>query len=133
MNNLGERPEEVRAVLAAVDPRFVKLQLDTAHYQQGGGDPVAAVKEYKDRLLFLHIKDLQAQTPVPGATGEQAQQVSVRRAGTRESESERCLRRARCRSAFKGWAVVELDRVPDDARTPKESAIICKKYVESLG
>jgi len=23
--------------------------------------------------------------------------------------------------------------VPDDARTPKESAIICKKYVESLG
>jgi inosose dehydratase len=31
---------------------------------------------------------------------------------------------------FRGWAIVELDAVPDKARTPKESAIINKKYVE---
>ena len=34
---------------------------------------------------------------------------------------------------FSGWVVVELDRVPDDARTPKESAEISKKYLEGLG
>jgi inosose dehydratase len=32
--------------------------------------------------------------------------------------------------AFSGWAVVELDRVPDKSRTPKESAIISKNYLE---
>jgi inosose dehydratase len=32
--------------------------------------------------------------------------------------------------SFRGWAVVELDAVPDNARTPKESAIICKRYLE---
>jgi inosose dehydratase len=31
---------------------------------------------------------------------------------------------------FHGWAVVELDAVPDNARTPRESAIISKKYLE---
>jgi inosose dehydratase len=31
---------------------------------------------------------------------------------------------------FRGWAIVELDSVPDKARTPKESAIISKKYIE---
>ena len=49
----------------AADPRYVKLELDIAHYQQGGGDPIAAIRRYHDRLLFLHIKDVQS--PVPGA------------------------------------------------------------------
>jgi inosose dehydratase len=31
---------------------------------------------------------------------------------------------------FRGWGIVELDAVPDKSRTPKESAIINKKYVE---
>jgi inosose dehydratase len=31
---------------------------------------------------------------------------------------------------FTGWIVVELDRVPDQNRTPKESAEINRRYVE---
>jgi inosose dehydratase len=31
---------------------------------------------------------------------------------------------------FHGWAIVELDRVPDKTRTPKESAVISKDYLE---
>jgi inosose dehydratase len=34
---------------------------------------------------------------------------------------------------FRGWAVVELDAVPDKVRTPKESALINRKYLESIG
>jgi inosose dehydratase len=34
---------------------------------------------------------------------------------------------------FRGWAVVELDRVPDDVRTPKASAVIAKEYLQKLG
>jgi inosose dehydratase len=34
---------------------------------------------------------------------------------------------------FRGWAVVELDAVPDKARTPKESALINRKYLEDCG
>ncbi len=39
MGSLGEGPEEIDRILAAADPRFVRLQLDVAHYLQGGGDP----------------------------------------------------------------------------------------------
>jgi inosose dehydratase len=132
MNNLGERPEEVRAVMDAVDPRFVKLELDIAHYQQGGGDPVKAVTEYKDRLLFLHIKDVEPQTPAAGATGDQARNYRFVELG-RGKVNLKGVFDALGKIGFKGWAVIELDRVPDDARTPKEAALICKKYVESLG
>ncbi len=31
---------------------------------------------------------------------------------------------------FRGWAVIELDSVPDKARTPRECAEISKKYLE---
>ena len=130
MNNLGERPEEVRAVLAAADPKFLKLELDTAHYQMGGGDPVAAVKEYRDRLLFLHIKDLE--TPIPGATGDLSRSYRFVELG-RGKVNLKGVFDALNAAGFKGWAVVELDRVPDKARTPKESAVVSKHYLEKLG
>lgn len=130
MNNLGERPEEVRAVLDAADPRYVKLELDTAHYQQGGGDPAAAIREYRDRLLFLHIKDLES--PVPGATGDLSRSYRFVELG-RGRVNLKAVFAALEEVSFRGWAVVELDRVPDDARTPKESAEICRQYIEGLG
>ncbi|HKT24850.1 MAG TPA: sugar phosphate isomerase/epimerase, partial [Terriglobales bacterium] len=57
MGSLGQSPEEMDRVMDASDPRYVKLELDIAHCVQGGGDPVKAIQKYKDRLLFVHIKD----------------------------------------------------------------------------
>jgi inosose dehydratase len=58
MNTLSEHPGNLDIVLEAADPRYVKLELDTAHSVAGGGDPAATVLKYRDRLLFLHLKDL---------------------------------------------------------------------------
>ena len=132
MNSIGERPEEVKWVLEATDPKYARLELDIAHYQQGGGDPVKAIHEYKDRHLFLHIKDVEPQQPVPGATGEQAQNYRFVELGRGKVDLPGVFK-ALADIRFSGWVVVELDRVPDDARTPKESAEICKKYLEGLG
>jgi inosose dehydratase len=130
MNAIGERPHEVRAVMDAADPKFVKLELDTAHYQMGGGDPVRAVKDYADRMLFLHIKDLE--TPVPGATGDLSRSYRFVELGRGKVDLKGVFA-ALSAISFRGWAIVELDRVPDDARTPKESAMISRRYLESLG
>jgi inosose dehydratase len=127
MNNLGERPDEVKWILEAADPRYVKLQLDTAHYQQGGGDPVKAVREYRDRLIFLHIKDLES--PVPGGTGHQSQSYRFVELGRGKVDLPGVFAALRD-VGFQGWAVVELDRVPDPSRTPKEAGAISKKYIE---
>jgi inosose dehydratase len=130
MNAIGERPDEVKWILDAADPRFVKLELDIAHYQMGGGDPVKAIHQYKDRLLFLHIKDLE--TPIPGATGDLSRSYRFVELG-RGKVNVKGVLKALEDVKFEGWAVVELDRVPDNARTPRESAQICKSYLETVG
>jgi inosose dehydratase len=130
MNNLGERPDEVRWILDAADPKIVRLQLDTAHYLQGGGDPARAIREYRDRLIFLHIKDVES--PVPGATGDLSRSYRFVELGRGKVDLKDVFA-ALDEIAFEGWAIVELDSVPDKARTPKDANAISKKYLEGLG
>jgi inosose dehydratase len=130
MNGIGERPDEVKWVLDASNPKYVKLLLDVAHSQMGGGDPVKAIHEYKDRLLFLHIKDLE--TPVPRATGDLSRSYRFVELGRGKVDLKGVFT-ALDDVKFKGWAVVELDRVPDERSTPKEAARQCRTYLETLG
>ncbi len=125
MGSLGERPEELEQILSAADARYAKLELDIAHYFQGGGDPVKAVEKYGDRLLFLHIKDVERLSGAPGAK-DSYRFVELGRGLVDIPAVLEALRKVN----FRGWAIVELDSVPDKARTPKESAIISKKYLE---
>lgn len=127
MGSLGEAPDDVDRIMEATDPRYVKFELDIAHYQQGGGDPARAIRKYRDRLLFLHIKDVES--PVPGATGDKSHSYRFVELGRGKVDLPGVFAALK-EIKFRGWAVVELDAVPDNARTPKESAVICKKYLE---
>jgi inosose dehydratase len=127
MNSIGERPHEIDAVMDAVDSRHAKLLFDTAHYQQGGGDPVAGIKKYADRIAVLHIKDLES--PTPGATGDPSSSYRFVELGRGKVDLKGVFDALK-RVGFKGWAIVELDRVPDPSRTPKESAIIAREYLQ---
>ncbi len=66
MNSIGEKPQELDAVLETVDPKAVGILFDIAHYQQGGGDPVAAIRKYRDRIKVVHLKDVRAIDKAPG-------------------------------------------------------------------
>ena len=125
MRSLGEAPDEVDALMDAADPKYVKLLLDVAHYAQGGGDPAKAIRKYRDRILFLHIKDVETVEPnAESASGYRFVELGRGRVDLPAVFS--ALREIK----FGGWAIVELDSVPDKTRTPKESAIISKKYLE---
>jgi len=124
MGSLSERPEELDQIMSASDPRYVKLELDIAHYFQGGGDPVKAIEKYGDRLLFLHIKDVERVSKSVyrfvelgrGLVDVPAVFESLNKVG------------------FRGWAIVELDEVPENAHSPKEAAAANKEYLqEKLG
>jgi len=128
MNSTGEKPPEVRAVLDAADRKHVRLLFDVAHYQQGGGDPVAAIREYREWIDVVHLKDVRA-----GGAG--------RAGGPGGSSPYEFVELGRGRVDLPGvfaalrdikydkWAIVELDRVPDPGRTPKESAEMNKRYL----
>jgi inosose dehydratase len=127
MNSLGEAPDEVDRVMDAADSRYIKLELDIAHYHQGGGDSAKAIRKYRDRLLFLHIKDVES--PVPAAAAEQSRSYRFVELGRGKVDLPAVFKALEDVN-FRGWAIVELDSVPDKARTPKEAAMISKRYLE---
>ena len=125
MGSLGQSPNEVDRIMDAVDTRYVKLELDIAHYQQGGGDPVRAVRQHHDHLLFLHIKDVENIATSDGQR-HSYRFVELGRGRVDIPKVFAALKDVK----FRGWAVIELDSVPDNARTPKECALISRKYLE---
>ncbi len=129
MGSLGERPEELDQIMSLSDPRYVKLELDIAHYFQGGGDPVKAIEKFHDRLLFLHIKDVE-HLPLGKDTQHSYRWVELGHGLVDVPAVFEALRKVN----FRGWAVVELDGVSDNAHSPKEAAAANKQYLrEKLG
>ena len=125
MGSLGEAPDEVDLIMDAADPRYIKLELDIAHYQQGGGDPVKAIRKYRDRLLFLHIKDVES-LATSDSRGRAYRFVELGKGRVDLKSVFATLKEVN----FGGWAVVELDSVPDKSMTPKDCAQVSKKYLE---
>lgn len=124
MDQIVERPEEVEAVLAASDPKHVKFLLDIAHYQQGGGDPVKAIKTHGKRLGMLHIKDV-ADNPEAKADEKKYRFVELGQGKVDLKAVFAALKSV----GYRGWAVVELD-APAKGREPKDTATASKAYLE---
>jgi inosose dehydratase len=130
MGSLGEAPDEIDRILDASDPSFVKLQLDTAHYLQGGGDPAAAIRKYASRLLFLHVKDVRARAPEPGAAPGAPASRSYQFVELGQGRADlKAVFLALADVRFQGWLVVELDAVPDRTRSPKQAAETSRDYI----
>ena len=126
VGSLGEAPHEIARILDAADDRYVRLLLDVAHWQQGGGDPVAAIRQYRRRLLTLHIKDVR---PVQRADGTKGFQFVELGRGTVDLKG---VFAALNEIGFDGWGIVELDSTTSPTRTAKESAEISKRYLEDV-
>jgi inosose dehydratase len=131
MNGIGEAPEEIARVMEATHPKLVSLLLDIAHYQQGGGDPVAAVARHRDRIRVLHLKDVVS--PLPGDTRPARQSYRWVELGRGKVDVPGVIAALR-RISWSGPALIELDAVTDSSLTPKDCAAVNKKYVvEKLG
>jgi len=126
LNTLSQSPANLDLILEHSDPKYVKLELDTAHSVAGGGDPAKTIEKYHDRLLFLHLKDVH---DIPADTPKAKYPFEFVELGRGRVDLPSVFA-ALDKVKFHGWAIVELDRVPDKSRTPKESAIISKAYLE---
>jgi inosose dehydratase len=57
LSTIVETPEQIEKVLSRTAIRFCP---DTGHLQAAGGDPVELVRTYRDRIDYVHLKDLGA-------------------------------------------------------------------------
>ena len=86
-----------------------------------GGDPVTALRDWRERIGAVHIKDVRLDVleTRQGGARRHADRVAARavlRARRGRRRPRRLLRRAHRRSGYDGWVVVEQDRVLDDRR-----------------
>jgi inosose dehydratase len=53
-----QTPDEIDRLMALTDPRYVTLLLDTGHIQLAGGDPLQVARKYRERIEYVHLKDV---------------------------------------------------------------------------
>jgi len=125
MHQLGETPEEVDIIVQEMNPKYMKLLLDIAHYKQGGGEPEKAVKQYKDMLYALHLKDTKSPLPDKPNDPKAYKFVELGQGNVNMPAVFAALKDIK----FNGWGIVELDGVPDPNKTPLQCAEISKNYI----
>ncbi len=102
MSTIAESPEQIERVFARTGIAFVP---DTGHLHLGGGDPAELVRTYRDRIEYVHIKDVDRDGQfVPLGTG--VLDVGAVMDALRDT-------------AFDGWVSVETDGWSGD---PSEGA-----------
>jgi inosose dehydratase len=125
MGQFGETPEEVDVIVQAMNPTYCKLLLDVAHYHQGGGNPAKAVFQYKDMIHALHIKDVQSPLSEKPEDPKAYKFVELGQGNVDLKAVFDNLQKIN----FTKWAIVELDGVPVQNRTPKQSGEISKAFL----
>lgn len=126
MHQLGETPEEVDVIVQDMNPKYIKLLLDVAHYHQGGGVPAKAVLQYKDIIGALHIKDVKSPLADKPNDPKAYKFVELGQGNVDLKAVFDNLQKIN----YKKWAIVELDGVPEKTRTPLQSAEISKAFLK---
>ena len=125
MNSTGEPPQAIEAIMRNASAASVGLLFDIAHFQQGGGDPVKAIRQYGKAIRVVHLKDVR---PIDAAPGYQWVEL-----GRGRVDVKGCVAALKD-IGFAGWAIVELDRVVDAGGTPLSSAQANRAFVvDQLG
>jgi len=111
-----EGPGEIERFLADTD---VALLLDSGHLAVAGGDPIAALRDWSDRIGAVHVKDTRADV-LAGVRADRADMLTAWRRGLFCALGEGdvdlegfCA--ALDERGYDGWVVVEQDRVLEDA------------------
>jgi inosose dehydratase len=130
MDTLGQRQDEVDRIMDATDPKHVWSLVDIAHIQAAGGDPVKFMRNYITRLVYPHFKDVivYPNAPATMAGKQPPPKYSFVELGQGKVNIPGVLQILKD-YRWTGWIIIELDSAPA-GHTPKESAIISRKYLE---
>jgi len=132
-----ETMEEVRSLMNRADQELVGLCLDTGHWHYAGGDAVKCVKEYGERVRYLHLKDCDPSIR-DLAIAERMDYFAAVAAGVfcelgHGSVDFPTLIGEMGALDYNGWAIVEQDILTDDLDAPRQSARRNRNYLKTLG
>lgn len=119
MGTRVQTPAEIERLLTGSD---VGLLLDTGHLTAAGGDPVRALRDWRDRIDHLHVKDVRLGVLRDARSWNEAWRGGVFcELGTGDVDLDGFLAGL---DDYEGWLVVEQDWVPapgEDAAAQAEA------------
>ncbi len=123
VGGLIENPRQIDLLMRETDPKYFNLGPDTAQLWMGGGEPVEMFEKYKNRLVYIHYKDIRAYNR--GLRGYMDNVIELGRGVIDFPALHRILKRIK----YKGWITIDLDnaRIP-----PLESAKVQREYIDKV-
>ncbi|MCL4850439.1 MAG: TIM barrel protein, partial [Bryobacteraceae bacterium] len=132
-----ETPDEIARFLELTDPGAVGLVFDTGHYAYGAGhcDVLQGLERYKERILYIHLKDCQPevarQARINGWDYFEALRHGVFcELGQGGVDFPAVLQWLK-KNSYAGYTLVEQDVLPGMG-APKESARRNREYLRSI-
>ena len=133
MGTVIESEGDIRRLLAAAAPE-VGLLLDTGHLHYAGGDPVAMAREFGNRIVHLHCKDVRAPVLARAQAADDSFLDAVL-AGVFTVPGDGCVDFAAVLAAmptrYSGWVGVEAEQDPAIAK-PLQYAQMGYRHLSSL-
>lgn len=128
---------EVERLLAEVDPALLKLCLDTGHSHYAGFDPVAFMKRHRDRLAYVHFKDID---PAVRADVVANRTDFYKACGQgifcnlgKGMTDFLAVRQLLLDTGYDGWCTVEQDCDPAGPTSPVDDARANRAYLRTIG
>ena len=134
-----ETPDEIATLLDLTNAELLGLVFDTGHYVHGAGqeavDLVAALDRFKERIWYVHVKDIDPNV-ARRSREEEWDYFTAMRNGLYPELGKGCvdfpaLLRWLARRDYTGYVLVEQDILPGMG-TPKESAARSREYLRSI-
>jgi inosose dehydratase len=132
-----EFEDELVDVLEAIDQRLLGVCLDTGHCEYAGFDPVDFYRRHKERVTYLHFKDIDPSVR-RRAIDDRIGFYDACAAGLFCNLGDGvvdflALKRELAAAGFSGWGTVEQDCDPTGARSPLADARTNLLYLKKIG
>jgi len=128
---------EVERLLGEIDPALLKLCLDTGHSHYAGFDPVAFMKRHRDRLGYVHFKDID---PAVKADVVAKRTDFYKACGQgifcnlgKGMTDFKAVKKLLLDTGYDGWCTVEQDCDPAGPTSPVDDARANRDYLRSIG
>ena len=130
-----ETRAEIDELMRRTDPGLVGLLLDTGHALSGGYEPAELLSRHRDRVRYVHLKDVRKQV----LAKVQADGLGFREAvmegvftvpGDGDIDFEPIVRQL-LEAGFDSWALIEAEQDPDVA-DPYQYQKMGKAHIENL-
>ncbi|WP_274653818.1 myo-inosose-2 dehydratase [Paenibacillus humicola] len=135
IGTIVEKPAEIDRLAATTDPELVHLLYDTGHAYYGGYDPLELLAKHRNRIPYVHLKDVR-QDVLARVKRDAIRFQDAVILGVFTVPGDGCIDfgpifRALNDTGYDGWMIIEAEQDPSVAN-PYEYAKLSRQYIDGL-